>query len=275
MSAANEILTSHERFFVPASLESNTIFCGDEREPDTPETYLHVFGGVLNVVYNLNIMQEIAVPGSVTQSFEAATEEIVPQVIKIARAQAGVHSDDHAEHGSTLRLDVLSGPVGCGYAGLRKEISQTIVDKHASIVGRAAELQPELFTAKTDTTFAQQAVDATDRLAHRPSFLTGGRKAVVAAARQGAKSMLVHGKHVGKQGIINKETNTTLNSNAALAARLPAYDHDAWATAAINNRLREVYPFDSRQQQIAELIDTLGTMVALGVKLDDIAIRHT
>ncbi len=277
----NEIVTSREQFYVPVSLDTHDIFCFDEREIAeveghdhedsleqlftmvTPEDYIHLAGGILGPSHNLAVMQEVAAPGSIS-SFEDHAELTVPMFIG-AGVRAGVHSDLAAEEGKYMRLD-SDGDVGCGYALKRRPISGLIAERGDEIVADAMGLRPELFKGPEYGRFASAVVDAHGRLAGRDDFAPHGRRVVLTAAAKGAKLMLMHGNHVGEDGIINLVPNTSIKSDRALKAGLPAYSQDSWAAAEANDRVRHLHPHDPVQQQIAELIDTIGTMRALDVK---------
>jgi hypothetical protein len=76
--------------------------------------------------------------------------------------------------------------------------------------------------------------------------------------------MLVHGGHAADEGIINTEQGSTLNSNSAVQEGVPCYDYDIWASAEMLALMPE--NLDARQTAIANVIDTIGTLKALGVE---------
>jgi len=260
--------TAREQFYVPVSLQHNKVFCGDERAPiGFDEDFIHVFGGALNIPYNFMVLKEAAQPGSVTDSFTDETASLVPVVNEAAEAQFGVHSDTSAEHGDHFHADQQGGKIGCGYGELRAPISAGIAEHRADILAEAKTLRPELFQAEEDTAFGEAVITAHGRLAERQTcFQDGGRAVVLAAIEKGSPVMLVQGAHVGKDGIINLRRNTSLRSGEALAANLAAYNQDSWAVEDAFDKISHLYPYDKRHFQIATLIDTIGTMRALGVE---------
>jgi hypothetical protein len=280
----SNIVASRERFYIPVSLETHDIFCGDERQradiSDTsggshvtiisPEEHINWFGGGLNVAYNMTVMQETLQPDSVIDSFESRTASFVPLLMSVG-VRVGVHSDVQSEQGTRVRTDV-EGAVGCGYAEKRQQISQFIQECGKEIVADAIELRPELFCKPNDDEIAQAIVAAHGRLAERKDFFTNGRRVVLAAAAKGAKVMLVEGEHSATEGIINRVPHTSLHGDEAAKADLATYNHDSWAVEESNARMQHLYPHDRHQQQIAELIDTIGTMRLLGV--EKIAVRR-
>lgn len=285
MPATQEIIGQRERFYVPLSLDTHYVFCFDEREEAealavdghefaaefdlaNPEDYIHWAGGALNAAYNLTVVEEAVNPGSVTDSFESRTETVMPALLA-ARVRIGVHSDMQTEEQAAV---APSGKVGCGYAELRQQISQLIAERGEEIIADAAVLRPELFEELEDDNFAHSVVAAHSRLAERKGFFTSGRRVVLTAAAKGAKVMLVKGNHVADKGILNLVPDTSIRSSEAIRAGLPVYNQDSWAVEEANDRIRHLYPFEKRHQQIAELLDTIGTMRALSV--EEIAVRR-
>ncbi len=269
----DEIMHEMEQFYVPASLEENDVFCGDEREPaGVTEPYIHWFGGILKPVYNLAILKEATQPSSVTDTFEDRVRSTIPVLRDVAKVNPGVHSDDTCEAGDQLDIDKTDGDVGCGYADKRAGISQLIAQTGTDIISDAMTLQPELFESAQDFEHAKMVVRAHASLAERETFFTSGRKVVLTAVEQGSKSMVVKGAHVGETGVINRDPASTIDSGEAFKAGLPTYNQDAGLLEQVYDRIHHLYPYDKRLVQIAELIDTIGTMRALGVK--DIAVRN-
>ena len=78
--------------------------------------------------------------------------------------------------------------------------------------------------------------------------------------------MLVDGSHTGKDGIINRNTFSTLDTGAALHQGLPTYNHDAGFAEQVLEKLQPKFKHDARFAQIAGFIDAIGTMRALGVE---------
>jgi hypothetical protein len=274
MQDNDEIMRSRELFMVPVSLDENEVFCGDDRPADI-DIYIHMFGGALNTAYGFVIMKEISEPGSVSDTFEDEVHSVVPVILHVAKVNAGVHSDQHTEQGSTLKTAEIDGDIGCAYALKRREISGGIFQDGDLLIGQLEQLRPELLESEADRAFASSVVAAHGRLAKRDGFFTSGRRVALAAASEGAPTTTVTGEHAANsKGIINLEPNTSLHTRLAQEASLPAYMEDSWAVKEINDRLRSLYPYDSRQQEIAEAIDTLGTMRALGLKPEDITVRE-
>lgn len=282
----NEILASREPFYVPVSLDTHDAFCFDEREVAeaeghdgghdynmtvvTPEEYIHWAGGILNIPYNIAVVQETVAPGSVTDSFEGLTGLWVPR-LTLAGVRGGVHSDVNAEQGRLVKT-ALSKAVGCGYAGKRLPISALIADSGDEMVAEATRLRPELIRGPQEEQLAHDIVGAHGRLINRDGFFTDGRRVVMTAAAKGAKVMLVKGEQVGEKGVINLAPDTSINSHLAAKAGLPVYNQDSWAAHEANNRVRHLHGQSALHQQIAELIDTIGTMRVLGVR--DIVVRR-
>lgn len=267
------IITSREHLYGQVSLETNDVICGDDREPiDYKGLYIHWFGGELNPVYGLNILKEATQPGSVTGSWEQSVESTVPILRDVAGVSGGVHSDDTCEGDGKLKVDQADGDVGCGYALLRSDISELIVARRQLIIADAMNLQPELFESPQDIKYANDTIDAHDRLTKLDGFFTTGRGVVLTAIKQGAKPVVVRGKHTATTGIINEDASSSFDTGQAIKENLPAYDHDAGSLNEAYDRIHHLYPYDKRLRRIAGLIDTIGTMRALGVT--DIAVRR-
>lgn len=286
---SNEILARREPYYIDGlSLDTHDIFCFDERvvaDADgtaddsgatealvvvTPEDYIRAAGGGLNIVYNHAVVSEANDPFSVKGSFADHAGIIIPALIR-ARARPGVHSDVGAEDGNALR-PTPKGRVGCGYAELRPVISDFIASNGKRLVEDSAGLRPELFRGPNDYSFAHAVVAAHERLVERPGFITDGRSVVLTAVGQGSRVMLVEGEHTGKDGVFNLVAGTSLDSDAANRAGLAAYNQDSWAIEEAGDRIRDEFPHDKQHLQIAELIDALGTMRALGV--EDVVVRR-
>lgn len=270
----NEILASREPFFTgDVSLDTHYVFCGDKRGVIGIEDYVHMFGGVLNSSYNLLILHETAQPGSVTKPFDEYAEELVP-VMKRLGVNPGIHSDHKTEQGESLLLSKTDGPVGCVYAKERAAISRLIADSPDVIIHEAAALRPELFQDTLAHSVAHAIAAAHGRLADREGVVSNGRSAVLRAAAGGAKGVVVDGETEAKAvGIINLGEGS-MRSQPAMAAGLPAYVQDAWAAAEIFDRAHDLYPQNKEQALIAETIDTIGTLRALGIPPEDIAVRR-
>lgn len=263
-----EVIKPREAFFVEADIHTHPVFCGDEREAEG--IYIHEFGGVANTTYTLMILQEAAEEGSVEQPFDAAVASTVP-LLKEKDIDAGVHSDDHAEHGDTLQADKEDGKIGCGYLELRQAISELIGQSIDKIVDILQKQDPTLFGTEHNRERARAFCRAHTRLASRDIF-PGGRAVALAALKAGAPHNMVRGSHLGKEGILNKKPGSTLDSTAALRDGKPTYSHDTWAAKGTFDEIHDVYPYDKTDFEIANDIDAVGTMLALGV--EEIEVRR-
>ncbi len=269
-----EVVASREPFFDDGiSLDTHYVLCGDKRGAIGIDDYVHLFGGGLNTPYNLLVLQEVSQPGSVTKAFDAYAGSIIP-IMQGVGINVGVHSDRDTEQSEILANERTGGPVGCVYARERPLISRLIADRADEIVGMAVTLRPELFQHPTAQGFAYAAAGAHGRLADREGVVSDGRSAVLSAASNGAKTAVVHGESEAKAiGIINLGMGS-IKSGAAMDAGLPAYVQDSRAAAEIFDRVYDLYPQGSDRAQIAELIDTVGTFLALGIPEEDIAVRR-
>ncbi len=265
MLDTQELLQERERFFKFADINTLPVFCGDERTPVKQGMYIHVFGGVGFQAYNLGVMQEVVKPSSVNQPFE---DLVVAQIspLQTSNVLAGVHSDESAEHGDKLNAHQLLGDFGCGYLAKRGPIGLLIVEKADLIIAETKILRPELFRGKVDDRHAAAVIEAQQRLATRPGFLTDGRTIGLKAIHHGAPSMVVSGSHSAQEGIINLVSDTSFDNTEANVNGRPTYDHDQWAAMAMFDKVRNLYPYDKRHYDIACTIDAIGTMKALGVE---------
>jgi hypothetical protein len=271
MSQHSEVLRERERFYVSATLE-DYLFCGDDR---TKEALLSLFGGVLNISYNQQVLQEAVHPGSVNKPFDqTAREQTILIINKGGLPNAGVHSDTGAEgeHAHDIDVSKADGKVGCGYAELRGSISSLIVERADEIMELARTLRPELFATDQDEAQTRRLIAAHGRIAGRSSILPPGRQIVLSAKEAGAHSMVVDGPHTSKTGIINLRKNTKMDKTAAANAGLPTYTHDEWVALEVFDNLHDFFPYDKRMFDQGETIDTIGTMLALGV--EEIAVRR-
>lgn len=266
----HETIGSRETYYVSASLDKDPLFCGDDRGLEG--LYAQLFGGVINIAYNQAIVEEANEPGGVTDSLQRRTEELTGLMVKHGM-YPGVHSDTKSEQGSKLRDD-HEGKAGCAYAELRPVISGSIAELGDDLLEEAVRLMPELFRTEADHVFGQSVIAAHGRLAEREGFQSTGRKLVLGAAEKGALVAILGGEHVASDGIINTVPNSTLDSKTAGDDGLPAYNHDMWAAEDALDRLGSDNPYtsDPNQRKIANLIDALGTMNALGVEA--IAVRR-
>lgn len=263
MQDAVEVVQSREIFFDKVSLSNTLLACGDDR---TKNLLIKLMGGILNPIYQNIVMQELTDPGSVTDSFEEEAAKQTPLILKSGAPLGAVHSDTAAEGSDAINLDQPEGKVGCGYAELRQAISAGIFKNEEQVIAWAQILRPELFESDEDLLTAKQITATHGRLAERQSLFTSGREVVLTAADQGAQTVVVDGQHTAQEATVNLVADTTLDGSLAAEAGLEVYDHDSWALEEIQDKLRSEYPYDKKQQQIAEIIDVVGTLMALGVE---------
>ena len=263
----SEVLRTREPYFVEADLRKLPVFCGDEREGDG--LYIHEFGGIGNTAYNLMVLSEHAQPGSVEEPIDATVVSLVP-ILRERGINAGVHSDEHAENSATLQTDKEIGKIGCGYLELRQPISKLIIERGREIVSILKEKDPVLYGNQHNRERAFDFCRAHGRMLERPIFAPG-RKIALAAVKAGAPHNVVRGDHVGKVGILNKRSGT-LDSTRALRDGLPTYNHDSWAAVDTFDAIKDLYPYDRTDFEIANDVDAVGTMLALGV--EDIEVRR-
>ncbi|HET8709233.1 MAG TPA: hypothetical protein VFL85_03035, partial [Candidatus Saccharimonadales bacterium] len=232
--------------------------------------YIHVFGGVANTAYNAEILSRATEEGVRHSTFEHAIAAAA-KGCKNAGVAAGVHSDTHSETAHEIDL-ASSEPIGCGYIKLRRDISREIADNAVAIIAAAESSRPELFTDPDDTSFAHAVVQAHVSLAANDEYFGESRAVAGAAIAEGAPTMLVDGDHVATQGIINLASDTTIDSGTAFEAGKSIYVHDAWASEQLAKNYGNARNFSAKSWQIADLIDAIGTMRALGVTT--IAVRE-
>lgn len=254
----HETIGHREAYYTAASLDTDPIFCGDDRNQEG----IQLFGGVLNLAYNEAVLEEVNNPGSVTDSLLSRVEAMTAKLQENGM-HPGVHSDTRTEGGSELRDDA-EGPVGCAYAELRKAISRLIGENGGGFVEEAERLAPELFEKPGSHEFGLAVAAAHGRLAGRDSFQAPGRKLVLGAISKGASKTVYQGEHIASDAIRNNRPGTRFDGPAAIKDGLPAYNHDGWASEEIAARLND--PSDPIERQIAGVIDWLGTIHALGVE---------
>ncbi len=268
-------LRSREIFYTNVTLENNKIFCADDCNSDEP-SYIHMFGGGENPVYNVTVLQEAYEPGSTTQAtFEGDTASMVPVLRDSAKCNPGVHSNEKFEHNPTLIQPKAESDddFGCAWLKLRQQLSQHIADNGVRFIEQAKKLRPELFTDNKADEFTHKLIAAHGRMAANNAYFSNGRAVANVAVEAGAATMNVRGDHhPDAVGIINTVPNTSITNNEANAAGLPTYDHNSWATEQIYERLSKFYPYDKRDLAIADLIDALATLDVLGVKV--VAVRR-
>ena len=265
-----ETLKQREQFFEDGvSILTHEIYCGDERGAENPadlyKVYIHDFGGVANLSYNMMVLQESSQPQSVESTFEETTASLVLLLLQ-AGIKAGVHSDNHQEHGANIDVEKTEGKVGCGYIELRQAISALIFERGDEILAKLSVDYPERYHDETNSALARKLIAAHGRLTQRNQVFTTGRQVALAAISKGAPSMVVGGDHIAKVGIINLRHGTTFMSGKALDAGLAAYNHDRWAAEEAFDKIHDLYPFDKSEFSISEDVDAVGTMLALGVE---------
>lgn len=267
-----EILASHEQFFVKnVGIKTHKIFCGDERKPLFEGVFIHVFGGLANTAFNAEALSRATGKGRRLASFKNAVSSCA-KAFKSRDVPAGLHSDTHSETGPAINL-ASTDEIGCGYIKLRRTISQKIAENPDKIVAEAQRLRPELFTDPSDTSFGHAIVDSHAQLtADDEFFAEGSREVAGAAVEEGAPTMLVDGDHTAKLGIINLRKDTTIDSGAAFEQAKSIYVHDSWASHEMAENYENAHDFTSKEWQIADLIDAIGTMWALGV--EEIVVRR-
>lgn len=255
-------IESLQPFLVEVSLAHTPIYCGDERPSDI-EVYIHWFGGIANPIFNDAVYSEAEAPGSVTHSFK----DIVANALPVYRASAGlipgVHSDLATEKAETFDLGHVGPEIGCGYLFKRAQISQLIAQQGEMILQKAESLFPELFSPAGSLDYAQKVLQAHRDLAERVSFNSAGREVAFAAINSGALFMNVTGAHIARDGVINLDPSYSLNTTKAFNAGRPTYWHDA---ELVEYAQSKVAVSSSQKRRLVNLIDTLGTMHALGVK---------
>lgn len=265
---SSELLRSREQYFAEADLRQLPILCGDERPSDSG-LYIHKFGGVANTAYTLLVLSEAGTEGAATTPLDEAVTSLIP-ILQARDINAGVHSDDHAEKGPVLQTDKEIGKIGCGYLELRQPISQLIIERGREIIDILKQEDPVLYGSPQNRERAFDFCRAHGRLIGRPIFPLG-RKVALSAIRAGAPFNMVTGNHVGEDGIINKHSGT-LDSAQSFSDGLPTYSHDSWAAVETFDALKDLYDFDRTDYEIANDVDAVGTMLALGVKR--IAVRR-
>ena len=267
------LLASREIFYGNTPLKETLIACGDERASDYG-LYISLFGGgTANTAYNYTIMAEVKTPGSSEgKTFAGDVVAVAKPVKEVVGVKSSVHSTEEIEGGNKINPAENAQDVDCGYLKKRAIISALIAEKADKIIADAKALRPELFSDERANDFASEVTAAHGRMAKNSAYFTTGRDVANAAIAAGEESMVVRGEHVGREGIINLVEDTSINGTDALAAGLATYEHDAWAGQEIRSSLSELYPYDSREMAIADLIDAIGTMRALGV--ETIAVRR-
>jgi hypothetical protein len=261
IAISEELVTKREHLFVPVDLKIDGYNCLDDQESDW-DRYAHIGGGAASLGFTRMVIAHIRRPGS-AGGFADTTADTIDVLAANGYQHQGIHSSVNAEDGDRVQFDKLEGGIGCGYMQLRREISQGISQNGREYVDEATRLFPELFDNEADNAYAWQVVGAHEWFSAEPSRIDPGRRVFMTASEHGAEAMLVRGGHAASEGIINTEPGSTLNSNAAVTEGLPCYDFDVWAPAEMLALMPE--NLDARQAAIANIIDTIGTLKALGV----------
>lgn len=266
MPQTNELLESREQFFREnISLSTHKVFCGDERLALLDAVYIHVFGAVANPAYNVEVLARTRDDIELATDFAEAVTDAAT-TLNVDGQSLGVHSDTHSEKGNHIDPNG-DDPLGCGYIKLRRAISTLIASDPDKIVAKAEQLRPELFTDPSDTHFGHEVVRSHASLAADDTFFGKSSRAVARGAMEnGSPDMLVDGSHVSHAGIINLIPHSTFDSNEAFKNGVSTYVEDSWASHELLAQMPKAKKFDSRQREIAELIDTIGTMWALDVE---------
>ncbi|HEY1645744.1 MAG TPA: hypothetical protein VGF75_05235 [Candidatus Saccharimonadales bacterium] len=259
--------TRREAPFVSATLGKDALFCSDKRRPEWDKVFIHILGGAENFVYGLAVMREVVRPGSTTTTFERDTAATIPVLKKVAKIKPGIHSSDTVESGSAFNPGIEDGPLGCKYVDLRQHLSQHLVKNWDVIRERTKAKRPELFTSEFDDQTAEAIKKAHASLAKNNDYFGASPHRIAnTAVASGALSMIVIDDSVHTDlGWLNMRDGTTLDSDAANFNGDPAYDHDTWAVMDTYDRLHTYFPFDRRQLELADALDSIAVYDALGI----------
>lgn len=281
VAETREIVAGREPFCGPVSLAKSDIFCGDKRKPiNASGPYVHWFGAELNPIHTLIVMNEVTVPGSIADNmttFESEARRLTPIIKEKVSPRIGVHSDTACEQGSQLQTNRLDGPVGCKYAEKRQPISALITQQGEEILNILDRVRPELFETGEDLDFGRKVLAAHGRLANRDRFYTSGRRVAIAAVEKGCKSQVLDSESAASDrpvGIINLDPSSSLDNESAVDAGQSAYFQDTALVMQAFGKFSDAYPYATHQLEIATEIDTIGTMLALGIDEKDIAVRR-
>ena len=259
--------------FVPVDLTRSLIVCGDDREIAYPNECIHIFGGALYTPYLLSVLIASSDPNSTPPNFIDNVNSLIPLMLS-RNFDLSVHSDDKNENG--LHDIDVSNPelidVGCGFAQKRQMISSFIGQNQNQILSIAQNLRPELFGSEQELSDASAIIKAHQTMAK--SLNTSGRELVKKSLELGAYGVVVLGPHKSNRGVYNLRRNTSLDTNLANQNQNPAYIQDAWAVIDIVKGLSDIIPLDIKKVEIADLIDSIGIMLALGVDPDEIEVRR-
>lgn len=275
-STINDIVVDRERFFSHVDLYKNQIFCCDDRASKI-QNYVKIFGGLLNISFNTSILQFINEPADYNDTNFVQQTESTARLLHNLNIKAGVHSDYSHEHGESFDSHSLCHDIGCAYGERRQLISSLIAERDMQILNLATKLRPELFITNNDIYYAYKVIAAHKHFASSNHYFDfNSREVIEAAIQAGAPFMVVVNQHSSSStAIVNLVENTSLQTTKSLEAGLPSYNHDSWAWLAIYNKISYLYPStNTLQAEIAEFIDTLGTILTLGIKQELIAIRR-
>jgi hypothetical protein len=276
ISPIQQELEHRENFFVPVYLGSTPINCGDHQSNDTNELLIRVFGGTLNFAYLLSVLGTIYHPSQNQPPFIEQVHSTTNLLNQIRALHCGVHGDSQSENQSSSDPNIApTDPVVCNYAQNRTAISRYIFQNGNSILDEAQRMDSNLARNSSDYKFAQGVIVANYILSEtkKENFFGkySGKMAIQVALREGAPILSSDRPKYYQLGIINEVPNTTFDTNAANQANQGAYTHDSWAVHDIMEELQAYAPTNSRHVQIANLIDTIGTMQFIGV--ENVALR--
>lgn len=264
-----DLIADYEQFYGNVDLKTAEIYCGDDRSRDTD---INLFGGAGNVPYTLMVLQEEAQTGSVEQKVDEAVASLVP-VLKEKGIRVGVHSDEGHEPTSATEIDPVSNEgLGCKWLEARQAVSEVAASNVDKIITILEREDPGTYANDHTRARVQAICAAHGRLAER-NIHVPGRKIAAKAMEKGAPSIVLGGDHYKESdGFLNKRMGTTFHSEQAAAAGKPAYDHDSWAAKASFDEIHDLYPYDKKDFEIANDIDAVATLLALGVQ--NIAVRR-
>ena len=259
--------------FVSVDLMKSLIVCGDDRELVYSNECIHVFGGALYTPYLLSIILASLDQESTPPNFMDNVNSLIPLMLS-RHFNLSVHSDDKNEHGGHAinTNDPNLTDVGCGFAQKRSLISSFIAQNGERILSIAESLRPELFGSEQELNDATNIIMAHDKMAR--ALNVSGRELVKRSLELGTSGVVVLGSHKSKRGVYNLAKNSSLDTNLANENNIPAYTQDGWAVIDIMKGLNDIIPLDIRKVEIADLIDSIGIMLALGVDEDKIEIRR-
>lgn len=280
MQPTPESLFVRERFYEPVALISdnsdgvNLTGCGDERPVEgSNEVLINIFGGpAANVAWNILVMQEALNKGATIQPFADITGNVTSKLIAKG-VRVTVHSDQHTEHSSDFDVNANNpDDIGCGYLKLRQTISRVIGDRSNEIISILSREKPQLYDDETNQATLKKMIASNVALAERPQIFTSGRDVAKKAVAEGSETIVVVGEHEAKVGFLNTRENTSFDTKAAMTEGLPAYNHNSWAATVCYEAIKDdEHKFPDIWFEIANDVDAIGTMLALGV--EEIAVR--